>query len=322
MKKLYFLLLCLLASSAYSQKATFRAYVSGNFPVIADVEKQVTYDSSLPYMGYYQIPQQEKATIKTSFKEKPGGRFGGTVAVGISPKFALETGLLATLVRFQKSNSIAVEGNQSSQATDGSPFGSSYGFRFKDVYGSEDSMARDKDGNLIYDANGNPIRMRFSQSSPDGSVIRRWQDGSDATATQHAPEPYRKAGNTTILYLDLPVIVRYNLHRFFDVKAGFTTSLVAYSERILYFSNYDIPYMPAASTPTWTHSDSYGSYGKVKNGGGISKTLFALNAGVTLKATRHIGFDLDYARYLTPIYTSRAETHKYNLFSSGMSYAF
>lgn len=48
------------------------------------------------------------------------------------------------------------------------PFGSFYGFRYKGVYKDEQAtIARDVDGNIIYDANENPIYMRFNYPIAD-----------------------------------------------------------------------------------------------------------------------------------------------------------
>ncbi|WP_114778425.1 SusC/RagA family TonB-linked outer membrane protein [Botryobacter ruber] len=51
---------------------------------------------------------------------------------------------------------------------EGNPFGSFYGFRYKGVYkDAEATVARDKDGNQIIDANGAPIYMRFNYPTFD-----------------------------------------------------------------------------------------------------------------------------------------------------------
>jgi TonB-linked SusC/RagA family outer membrane protein len=48
------------------------------------------------------------------------------------------------------------------------PFGSFYGFRYKGVYTDEDAtIARDKDGNVILDANETPVYMRFNYPVAD-----------------------------------------------------------------------------------------------------------------------------------------------------------
>ncbi|WP_206684034.1 SusC/RagA family TonB-linked outer membrane protein [Pontibacter beigongshangensis] len=61
---------------------------------------------------------------------------------------------------------IAQNGQYKIFMQEGNPFGSFYGFRYKGVYrDAESTIARDKDGNSILDANGNPIQMLFNYPS-------------------------------------------------------------------------------------------------------------------------------------------------------------
>ncbi|MFD3002012.1 SusC/RagA family TonB-linked outer membrane protein [Pontibacter toksunensis] len=58
---------------------------------------------------------------------------------------------------------IAQNGQYKVFMQEGNPFGSFYGFRYKGVYkDGESTIARDKNGEAISDANGNPIQMRFN----------------------------------------------------------------------------------------------------------------------------------------------------------------
>jgi hypothetical protein len=58
---------------------------------------------------------------------------------------------------------IAQNGQYKIFMQEGNPFGSFYGFRSKGVYpNGESTIAQDKDGQPIVDANGNPIQMRFN----------------------------------------------------------------------------------------------------------------------------------------------------------------
>lgn len=74
----------------------------------------------------------------------------------LSPYIAMESGVTTS------------NGNYLSVIQIGQPLGSFYGYRYDGVYlNQEQTIARDKNGNKIYDIEGNPVYMRFGYPSID-----------------------------------------------------------------------------------------------------------------------------------------------------------
>ncbi len=67
-----------------------------------------------------------------------------------------------------ESGSVTTNGSYLSLSKIGNPTGSFYGYKYKGVYSTTDeTIAKDENGNQIYDANGNPIYMMFNYPDND-----------------------------------------------------------------------------------------------------------------------------------------------------------
>lgn len=124
----------------------------------------------------------------------------------ISPFFSTESGNTQT----NGSYYVKVEKN--------TPFGTFYGYKFKGVYKDVDAtIARDKEGNKIYDPLGNPIYMKFYSNSVayqfqpgdamyedinhDGSI-----DASDVVSLGNSNPTFSGGFGPTIVYKNLSLV--------------------------------------------------------------------------------------------------------------------
>ena len=128
---------------------------------------------------------------------------------------------------FQKERGISIgNGIYPRKAEVGKPIGSFYGFRYLGVYATdEDAVARNQDGQIMKDANGNPIRMTYMETyefkagdaiyediNHDGKI-----DIMDAVYIGNSSPEFIGGFGTTLNYKQITASLNFHYRLGFDI---------------------------------------------------------------------------------------------------------
>ncbi|HEY3402361.1 MAG TPA: hypothetical protein VGK59_03180 [Ohtaekwangia sp.] len=269
---LLFCLLSVFMAEAQIKRISFRA--AANYPVIPTVKTSGEFVSLSLVPGY--VSQPTAITLKERYESHMGFDLGGTLDYAVAPRFFISTGLNLAYLRFKKIVTIdGISGN---------------------------------DGLQMHDGNGSVTILPVGE--PFGNIIDRDLNGNVTPPTQpFSMGPSEDKGNTTTLYLQVPVLIGTTFfHDKLIVRGGVSLSYLAGAAQ----------YLDQYSYSTGT-IESY----KEKSRDGYSSFLVAGTIVTTYMITRTWGIDLSVNKFLTPIYDTNqsGEKAKYTTLTLGVNYS-
>lgn len=280
MKKCLPLAFILISIHSLAQIKGYSVSFSGNYPLINSSTQTLPINTIPIAINTGYSFRTLTGDLKKSYDEHAGFDLQGSVDVAVSRRFFITTGLSALYIRYKQAITIervhtpTLTIAPNVPVTPGAPFGTINAYNY----------SRDDSGNITL----NP---------ESGSLLN----------------PGEKTGETTTLYLELPVLAGTSFFKDkLEVRAGFVGSWLM--QATLYKSEVSFQ----------NFSYSVNEY-KDKSPDGFNKFLAGVTVQSTYRVTRSIGIDLTVRKYLTPIYENN-ETQKrdakYTVLSLGARYTF
>lgn len=271
--------------AANAQKFTFNIKASANTTCISDIENDDQITLRPMYSGF----QGETIKIKTkeTFEKKIGFKIAANTNYDLGKNFYVKTGVGLNLVRFKRvlkmqNMSINHLGNTDTarwQISENTTWGN---FPIKQ---------------------GQPISHYWMQ---------KWKTNTNNSNGTNCPDGIKtpkNLGNTTILYLDIPLRFGYKIfNNKLKIDFGVTTSFLVYSEQ----KNIDKILPTEMTIKTDTSND------------GLTTVLFSVGGEISYQIVKNISVFGQYNRSLNSMYDLdyQDEKAKYNLLSLGVSFDF